>query len=796
MNELLRSMKCFRGDIMDKKELINLPVIPLKGITVFPNMVISFAVANKNFIDTLETAMKNDEMVFLVSQRNVSSVDIEYKDLYSMGTIVKVKQVFRLPGNITHVIAEGMSRGELINLQENDGNTFADVNKIVDDDYEEDIYIEALMRSATEAFEEYIKLSAKSSNTSINDFTGILSEKNPGRLSDLISAEIHLPQEEKQSILEIKEPIERLKNILNILKHELKILKIKIDIDEKVKSKIEKTQKEYYLREQLKVIQDELGDKDGVKADADDYKERLKAKKYPKEVNDVVLKEIEKMMRVPFSSPESNVIKSYIEWLLDLPWLERTKESIDLEKAEKILDKEHYGLSKVKERIIEFLAVRSNTKNLNAPIICLVGPPGVGKTSIAKSIAKCVNRKYTRISLGGVKDESEIRGHRRTYVGAMPGRIISAIKKAEVSNPLILLDEIDKLSTSYSGDPSAALLEVLDSAQNYSFKDHYIEIPYDLSQVFFICTANSADTIPAPLRDRMEMIYLSSYTSEEKINIAYKYLYAKALKEHGLKKNQLKISISAFEEVINSYTKEAGVRQLERMIGTICRKAVKNIVLGETKQQSVTKNNIEDYLGIKKYKYDKIYEENQIGIVRGLAWTSVGGDTLSIEVNTMKGTGKFEFTGNIGDVMKESAKAAVSFIRSNYEKFNLDDDFYKNTDIHIHIPEGAVPKDGPSAGITMATAMISALTGAYVKNNVAMTGEITIRGRVLPIGGLKEKIIAAKRAGIEKVIIPLENKKDLQEIPQNIIEDLNFVYAKDMNDVLNNVFAEGESIWR
>lgn len=779
---------------MEKRNFLEIPFIPLRGLTIFPGSVVSFALGRQKSIDALEKAVANDEKVFLVMQKDAKVMEPGIDDIYKIGTLAKVKQVVKLPGNMTHIIVEGLVRARIIEDQIDNDSVVIKVEEIDYDIDCEEYEAEAMMRTALEVYEDYIKLNSKSVATETTE-NAITVEK-PGVLADVICANLMIKQNKRQEILEILDPLERLAFVSRILNQEVEILKIKSDIDKKVKEKVDKQQKEYYLREQIKVIQEELGDKDGIQADVERYEKKAKQKKLPKKVKDVFEKELNKFKRIQPSSPESNVVRNYIECILDLPWNESTKESYNLTDAQKILNEDHYGLDKVKERIIEFLAVRKNVGNKDVNIICLVGPPGVGKTSIVKSIARAVNRKYIRMSLGGVKDESEIRGHRKTYVGAMPGRIINAMKQAGVVNPLILFDEIDKLSSSYNGDPASAMLEVLDGEQNNTFRDHYLEIPYDLSKVLFICTANSIDTIPAPLRDRMEIIELSSYTSIEKKQIAIKYLYPKQLEKNGLTKENLKISDSVMEEIISSYTKEAGVRQLERVIGKICRKAVVELERGRKKTVKITKENLQSYLGTKRFRYEKIFDESQIGIVRGLAWTRVGGDTLSIEVNTMKGSGKLELTGSLGDVMKESAKAAISFIRSKSEEFNIDSDFYKNTDIHIHIPEGAVPKDGPSAGITMATAIVSALSGAKIRNDVAMTGEITIRGRVLPIGGLKEKVIAAKRAGISKVILPYDNQGDLSEIPNEIKEGMEFVLAKEMKDVIDNVVFEGEKIWK
>lgn len=776
---------------------LKFPIVPLRGITVFPNMIISFPVGRQHSLDALEAAGKKDDIVFLVMQKDAGVNDPNIGDLYEIGTVAKIKQVLKLPGNITHVIVEGMSRGRLENVTEYDGYIYGEASEaeeLDDNDYSNNIPMQALMRLAADSFDQYLKLNSKTlqNETMVN----VVSAKIPGQLADVIAAGMVIGAERKQILLECLDPIERLGDVIKILDQEVKILRLKAELEEKVKSRVEETQREYYLREQMKVIQEELGDKDGIQELTQGYKRMADEKQLPDYAEKIVVKEADRLSKMSVTSPEANIIRSYVEHILELPWVEKSEEIFDINVSQKILEDDHYGLEKVKERILEFLAVRDNTKENSATIICLVGPPGVGKTSIAKSIAKATGREYVRMSLGGVKDESEIRGHRRTYLGAMSGRIINAVKQAKTINPLVLLDEVDKLSISMNGDPSAALLEVLDSEQNNTFRDHYLDMPYDLSKILFMCTANDISKIPGPLKDRMEVITLSSYTLDEKVNIAMKHLYPKQLKVNGLKKSQLKIDEQAFAYIIEGYTREAGVRGLERTIAKLCRKAVKEIVSGERKSVKITTKNIEQYLGNVLVRHLAANDKPQAGVVRGLAWTAAGGETLQVEVNTMKGTGKFEVTGNMGDVMKESAKAAITYIRSEADKINVHSDFYKDTDIHIHIPEGAVPKDGPSAGITMATAMVSALTGAAVRNDVAMTGEITIRGRILAIGGLKEKVIAARQAGIKKVIVPFDNKRDLSEIPDNIKEGMEFVFAKEMNEVFNNAIAEGENIWR
>ncbi len=774
----------------------NMPVLPLKGITVFPNMVMGLPIGRKISIEAVEAAKENDEMIFLVPQKSQQEENPGADGLLNIGTVAKIRQVLSLPANITHVIIEGVNRAYVRNVNTGGKYYVADADVIDEDENfgENNIEVQSTMRAAKDLFDRYIKLSgSKLSEDVILTFS---MAKTPGKLADNISASITVDNDIKQELISDIDPMDRLKRVISILSQEIEILALKNEIEAEVKSNMEKSQKEYYLREQLKVIEKKLGEDDDAQRLKNEFQNRAMEKELPDYAFKTIVEESEKMAKTPITSPEFNVIRNYIETILSLPWTEKTRENKNLISARKALDKEHYGLEDVKERILEFIAVRINSQTPPSSIICLSGPPGVGKTSIAKSIAKATGRKYVRMSLGGVRDESEIRGHRRTYVGAMCGRIMKAMRQAGTVNPLILLDEVDKLGASYNGDPSSALLEVLDPEQNNTFTDHYLDMPYDLSKVLFICTANDSSNIPGPLKDRMDIIQLSGYTIDEKRNIADKYLYPKQLKLSGLKKSQLSIEPDIIDYIIDGYTREAGVRQLERTIGRLCAKAVVEILEKGTKKVKITEDNIADYIGIKKFTREKANLTPMVGIVRGLAWTSVGGETLEIEVNTMAGSGKFELTGNMGNVMKESAKAGISYIRSQSANFNIDGDFYKNTDIHIHIPEGAVPKDGPSAGITMATAMISALTGAPVKNNVAMTGEITIRGRVLPIGGLKEKTIAARQAGIDTVIIPALNKPQMEELPDEIKNSLKFVLVETMEDVLKNAIAEGGKVWK
>lgn len=776
---------------------IKFPVIPLRGMTVFPNMVANITVGRERSVAALEAAGKKDEIVFLVLQKDSEVNEPRFSELYNIGTAARVKQVLKLPGDNAHVIVEGISRGRLESLHEEEDCVYAEISyaeRKDREDYSENIHVLALMEAASDKFEEHTRLNGK--NSSFDAVVNVVSAKTPGVLADIITAALNIGFEEKQELLEILEPVPRLESVIQILNRQVEVLKVKAEINAKVKAKMEENQREYYLREQLKIISEELGDKDGIKAVSEGFKKAAEERKLPDYVINVINKESDRLSKMSIATPEANVIRNYVEFILDLPWNEASEEIFNLKKSAEILEEDHYGLTKVKERIIEYLAVRQNTKETGATIICLAGPPGVGKTSIAKSVAKATGRNYVRMSLGGVKDESEIRGHRRTYVGAMSGRILNVVRQAKTINPLILLDEVDKLSVSYNGDPASALLEVLDGEQNNNFRDHFLEIPYDLSKVLFLCTANDVGKIPIPLRDRMEIIYISSYTSNEKVHIAMEHLYPKQLKLAGLKKGQLKIDEETMAYIIENYTKEAGVRSLERTIEKVCRKAVKEIISNEKKSVKITKKNIEKYLGKVVVRPLCVNEKPQVGIVRGLAWTSVGGDTLEVEVNAMKGSGKIELTGNMGGVMKESAKAAVTYLRSVSENLKLDTEFYKNTDIHIHIPQGAVPKDGPSAGITMATALVSALTKVPVRNDVAMTGEITITGRVLAIGGLKEKTLAAKYAGITTVILPEDNKSDLEEIEDEIKDGLKFVLVKNVNEVFQEAVIEGESIWK
>ncbi len=764
-----------------------LPLLPLRGLTVFPFMTLYFDVGREKSIKALEEAMINDQLIFLVAQKDASTDSPGEEDIYDIGTISKVKQLLKLQGDTIRVLVEGISRAEIKNIVQREPFFVVEVVEGQAEEEFEDNEVEALKRRLVAVFEDYVKLSGKvSPDTALT----VAEINNISQVSDIIANNIPLKVEQKQEILSEFHPLRRIERLLKIIYQETEILEIEKDINTKVRKQIDKVQKEYYLREQMKAIQNELGDRDGVTGEVEEYKARLENAGLPEEAEKKVLKELDRLLKMPSGSAEGSVIRTYVDWIFDLPWNKSTQEDIDLARAEEILEQDHYGLTKVKERIVEYLAVHKLKNNLRGPILCLVGPPGVGKTSIAKSIAKALNRNYVRISLGGVKDESEIRGHRRTYVGSMPGRIISALKQAGSNNPLILLDEIDKMSSDFRGDPASAMLEVLDAEQNFAFRDHYLELPFNLSNALFLTTANSLDSIPRPLLDRMEVITLSSYTEEDKANIAMKYLLPKQIELNGLTQKNIKIDEETIRDIINYYTREAGVRNLEREIGSVCRKVAKTLVSENKRVVTVSKSSLEKYLGVKRYRFDFANEKDEIGIARGLAWTPVGGDTLSIEVNLMNGNGKLELTGHLGDVMKESARAAMSYIRSQCKELKIDESFYENRDIHIHVPEGAIPKDGPSAGITLATAMVSALSGIPVSSKVAMTGEITLRGRVLPIGGLKEKVLAAHRAGIETIILPLDNKKDIDEIPENVRNSLKFICASDMKTVLKNALIK------
>ncbi|HBG7286843.1 endopeptidase La [Clostridioides difficile] len=769
-----------------------LPLIPLRGLAIFPYMILNFDIGREISLKALDQAMMDEELIFLTSQKEAEVDEPGEEDFYHVGTICKVKQMIKLPGDTVRVLVEGVSRGRVKKIEQEDGYFRAVIEEIVFNsdnlDSETEVEIEAFVRNVFDAFEEYINIGNRVSPEILISLADI---EDVDRFIDTIAANIYLKSSQKQEILEEFDIRKRLELIYSILLEEIDILKIEKKITLRVKKQMNKVQKEYYLREQLKAIQKELGEEEDINSEADEYREKLKKIKAPKTTKEKIEKEIDKFSKISSMSPDVSVSRNYLDTIFSLPWNKETKDKLDITKAKDILDEDHYGLEKVKERILEYLAIRTLAKSLKGPIICLVGPPGTGKTSIVKSIARALNRKFVRISLGGVRDEAEIRGHRRTYVGSIPGRIINGVKEAQTKNPVFLFDEIDKMAADYKGDPASAMLEVLDPEQNKDFVDHYLEIPFDLSKILFVTTANSLGNIPRPLLDRMEIIEVSGYIEEEKLNIAKKYLLPKQIKEHALKENFIKIDDETLRSIINHYTREAGVRTLERTIGKICRKVAKKYVEDPTLEEVViNKSDLETYLGKDMFKYQLAEVNPQIGLVNGLAWTAVGGVTLEVEVNVLKGKGEIVLTGKLGDVMKESAKTGISYIRSIVDKFDIDPEFYKTNDIHIHIPEGAVPKDGPSAGITMALAVISALTKRPVPGNIAMTGEITLRGRVLAVGGVKEKLLAAHRAGITKVLIPKECEADLDEIPENVKEKMEFVLVEHMDEVLEQALLK------
>jgi len=772
-----------------KDDIKRLPLLPLRGLSIFPYMVLHFDVGRDKSIRALEEAMINDQLIFLVTQKDAHTDLPTTKDFYEVGTVSKIKQLLKLPGDTIRVLVEGINRAEIKEIISEEAYFLVDVLEHQEVQTVGDLELEALRRSVLGDFDEYIKANPKVAPETL---ATVLDIEDASRFADVVASNLTIKIEEKQDILSLFDIKERMEKIYEILSRELEILEIERKINSRVRKQIDKSQKEYYLREQLKAIQRELGEKEGHVDEIEQYREKLLKLEVLDEVKDKVEKELDRLSKMSAGSPEVGVTRTYLDWIFDLPWNTMTEDNLDIKNARKVLDEDHYGLQKVKERVLEYMAIRQLSNNMKGPILCLVGPPGVGKTSIAKSIARAMGRKFARMSLGGVRDEAEIRGHRRTYIGAIPGRIIYSIKQAGSRNPLFLFDEIDKLASDFRGDPASALLEVLDSEQNKDFRDHYLELPFDLSKVMFLTTANSTDTIPAALLDRMEIIYISGYTEEEKLHIATDYLVPKQIKEHSLSDEKVIISEASIRGVINGYTREAGVRSLEREIANIIRKCATQIVENNKKMVKVTPANLKKYLGIPKYKYDLINQKNEIGVVTGLAWTSVGGETLFIEVSVMPGTGKLELTGHLGDVMKESARAGLSYIRSRYDEFGIDKEFTKNMDIHIHVPEGATPKDGPSAGITMTTALISALTKKPVYRDVAMTGEVTLRGRVLPIGGLKEKVLAAKRAGIKKIILPYENEKDIEEIPEAVQKGMKFVLVSHMEEVLSHALVKDD----
>ncbi|SDG24260.1 ATP-dependent Lon protease [Selenomonas sp. WCT3] len=757
-----------------------LPLLPLRGMMVFPYMMIHLDVGRERSMAALEQAMVEDREIFLTAQLDAETDKPGLADIYTVGTVAEIRQLVKMPGESVRVLVEGQHRAIIRDYRETETYAEVDVEEFKDK-IDTSMKMEALNRAVVHQFEEWVKLSKKIPPETLVSVAII---DDAGRLADLIASHLNLKLEVRQELLGAIDIKERLEKLYEVLTRELEILQLEHKIGRKVRKQMDKIQKDYYLREQIKAIREELGDKDGKTADIENAREKLAEGDYPDEVRKVVEREINRLDGMSGMNAENNVIRNYIDWLLELPWRKESEDNVDIKKAQKILDNDHYGLKKVKDRILDYLAVHQLAKDKSAPILCLVGPPGVGKTSLASSVARATGREFIRASLGGIRDEAEIRGHRRTYVGAMPGRIIEGIRNVGTRNPVFLLDEVDKINMDYHGDPSAALLEVLDPAQNSTFSDHYIEVPFDLSKVMWIVTANNLGNIPRPLRDRMEIIQLSSYTELEKLEIAKRYLVARQREQNGLKAKDIHFGAGVLAKIIQDYTKESGVRELERVIGQVCRKAARKIVEGEEAPIKVSKKNLKDFLGKVKFVDSKANKKPQVGVVTGMAWTEVGGTILPTEVSVLKGKGKLILTGQLGDVMQESAQAGLTYIRSCSDKLKLPEDFYEKEDIHIHLPEGAIPKDGPSAGITMATAMVSALTGRKVRSDVAMTGEITLRGTVLPIGGLKEKVLAAYREGMKTIILPKDNERDIEDIPESVREKLEFVPVETMDQVL------------
>ena len=770
---------------MAEKEKLTMPLLPLRGLIVYPTMVLHLDVGRDKSVQALEKAMMDDHLVCLVSQKDMGIDEPTKEDLYRTGTLAKIKQMLKLPNGTMRVLVEGLNRVNVTEFEDSEEYFVVHVEK-QNEEHQVDVEDKALMRTLLDYFEQYIKLSKKVSVETLSTVSDI---EEPGRLADIVASHLPIKIQLKQEILETTDVKERLNTIISHIQDEQEVLQLEKKIGQRVKKSMERTQKEYYLREQMKAIQKELGDKEGKTGEVATLREKIEASGMTDHVKQVAFKELDRYEKIPATSAESSVIRNYIEWLIALPWTNETEDTLNIHNAEQVLNDEHYGLEKVKERVLEYLAVQQLTKSLKGPILCLAGPPGVGKTSLARSIATSLDRHFVRVSLGGVRDESEIRGHRRTYVGAMPGRIIQGMKKAGTINPVFLLDEIDKMSNDFRGDPSSALLEVLDPEQNHNFSDHYIEETYDLSKVMFVATANNLATIPGPLRDRMEIIQIAGYTELEKLEIAKRHLLLRQLENHGLQKGNLQIRDDALTAIIRLYTREAGVRNLEREIASICRKAARIVVSGEKKRVVVTAKTLEEFLGKPRFRYGQAETEDQVGVATGLAYTTVGGDTIAIEVSLSPGKGRLVLTGKLGDVMKESAQAAFSYVRSNAEKLGIDEKFYEKHDIHIHVPEGAVPKDGPSAGITIATALVSALTGKPVRREVGMTGEITLRGRVLPIGGLKEKSLSAHRAGLTKILIPHDNERDIEDIPDSVQEELDIVLVSHVDQVLEHALV-------
>lgn len=771
-----------------KEDKLILPLIPLRGLTVFPNMVIYFDVGREKSIEAVEKAMAGDQKIFLAAQKDIEIDNPSEDDIFNIGTICEIKQIVKMPKNTIRVLVEGIERAKMDEFFDKEELFEASIEKI-DIDNEIDHELEALSRKLKDDFFEFLDITASSGINGVDLFDNLEEEKDLNKVTDLISSYALIKQEDKQDILQTLDLKKRIEKLIFYVKEEIEVAKIEKRIGTKVKKKLDKGQREYYLREQMKVIQEELGEDDDNKKAIIEFEKLINEKKLPNQVKEKAQYEISKLKASSPYSQDGGVTRTYLENLLDMPWGEFTEDTLNIKDARKVLDKDHYGLKDVKDRILEYLAVKQISNSLRGPILCLVGPPGVGKTSIAKSVATSLNRKFVRMSLGGVRDEADIRGHRRTYVGAISGRIVTGLKEAKSMNPVFLLDEIDKLGMDFKGNPADALLEVFDNEQNKTFRDHYLEVDVDLSEVMFITTANSLDGIPRPLLDRMELIEVSGYTYEEKFRIAKKYLVPKVLKEHGVDNKIITISDSALKLIIDSYTRESGVRNLQRQIANVIRKGIKDIIEKDKKNLNISTKLVEKYLGPKIFSYEEIDKEDKVGVVTGMAWTAYGGDTLPVEVMVMDGKGRLELTGQLGDVMKESAKAAYSYVRAHMKELGIKDEFYSKKDIHIHAPEGAVPKDGPSAGVTMTTALVSALTGKKVKHNVAMTGEITLTGKVLAIGGLKEKCLAARRVGIDTVIVPKENEKDVIKLPKIVKDSLNIILADKIDDVLENALV-------
>ncbi len=781
------------GDIeqKDEKEIEvpdTLPVLPVRDIVVFPYMILPLFVGREMSIKAIDHALDTNRMVMLVTQRDLNVENPTTGDLYSIGTVGIIMRMLKLPDGRVKILVQGVSKARVLGFAQTEPFYTATIEKIVDQKPEEmTIETEAIIRTVKEQLDKAVSLG----KTVLPDIMVVVENlDDPGRLADLVASNLGLKTEQAQEILEIIDPIQRLKKVSEIMSREIELLIVQQKIQTEARGEIDKTQREYFLREQLKAIQKELGEIDERAEEINEFRKKIEEVKMPEKVMKEAEKQLKRLAKMHPDSAEAATVRTYLEWMVELPWSKSTKDKLDIKAAEKVLNKDHYDLEKVKERILEYLSVRKLKEKMKGPILCFIGPPGVGKTSLGKSIARALGREFVRMSLGGVRDEAEIRGHRRTYVGALPGRIVQGIRQAGTNNPVFMLDEIDKIGMDFRGDPSSALLEVLDPEQNFSFQDHYLGVPFDLTNVMFITTGNLVDTIPGPLRDRMEIIYLSGYTAEEKLGIAKNYLVPKQLEEHGITRKILKITDAALLQVISEYTREAGVRNLEREIANLCRKVAKKIAEGAQKKFDITPRNVNRFLGVPKYLPEEEMEKDEVGVSTGLAWTETGGDIIYVEATTMKGKGGLTLTGQLGDVMKESAQAALSYVRSRAKSLGISDDLFSKVDLHIHVPAGAIPKDGPSAGITMATSIASALTGKPVSKSVAMTGEVTLRGRVLPIGGLKEKTLAAKRMGIKRVIIPSRNRKDLEDIPKYIKKDMEFIFVDTMDDVLKRALKK------